>query len=140
MHSLKYKNISLFLCCINLSACSLAIIAPAEQLQQKIKIEQKQVQLQNKIESSRHVIKKQVVTSYLCEKSQNLRIQATPDRDNLIRITFNRITHTLSPTVTSKGKRYSNIRWIWTEDLNGIGTLSDNRNNILATGCVKKGD
>lgn len=138
MHTLTYRNSWLFLCCISLSACSLTTIAPVEQLHQKIEISQ--LEPQNKITPNRDIVKKQIVTSYLCEKSQSVRIQSTPDKNNLIRLTFNNITHVLSPVVTGRGKRYSNIRWIWVEDLNGIGILSDNRNNILATGCIQKGD
>ncbi|WP_301099131.1 MliC family protein [Otariodibacter sp.] len=140
MYSLRYKNIWQFLCCMSLTACSLTTIAPVEQLQKKIETDQAQIQQTTQIESRRGTVKKQIINLYLCEKEQNLKIQSIPEKSNLISVTFNHITHTLSPTVTSRGKRYSNIRWIWSEDLNGIGTLSDNRNNILAIGCIKKGD
>lgn len=117
-----------------LLGCSTTTIAPVEQVEQKIQ------QPEQKISSiKKDVVKKQRIVSYQCEKNQILRVQFLNSKKNSpIALTFNRASYTLSPSVVTQGKKYSNIRWIWTEDFNGVGTLRDNRNNLLAEKCIKR--
>lgn len=118
-----------------LSGCSLTTIAPAEQLQKSI-VKPNEVQVATK---GRAVIKKQPVSEYRCDQGKVVRVRfASTKKNSTISVIFNQTTHKLSPTVSSKGKKYSNIRWIWFEDFNGKGTLKDNRQNILAKNCIKQ--
>ncbi|MGX2949949.1 MliC family protein [Ursidibacter sp. B-7004-1] len=117
-----------------LLGCSTTTIAPAEQVEQQIQQPEQSVP-----QIKTDVVKKQRIISYQCAKNQTLRVQFLNSKKNSpITLTFNRSSYTLSPSVVTQGKKYSNIRWIWTEDFNGVGTLRDNRNNLLAEKCVKQ--
>lgn len=119
---------------ILLGACQVTTIAPAEQVQQKT------VETTEKAkETARTVVKKQLVAEYVCEKSKVVSVQKSSNKKNAtITVTFNQSSYKLSPNVTNRGKKYSNIRWIWLVDAQGIGTLTDNRHNILAQHCQKR--
>ncbi|MGX2967663.1 MliC family protein [Ursidibacter sp. B-7004-1] len=117
-----------------LLGCSTTTIAPAVQVEQQIQQPEQSVP-----QIKTDVVKKQRIISYQCAKNQTLRVQFLNSKKNSpITLTFNRSSYTLSPSVVTQGKKYSNIRWIWTEDFNGVGTLRDNRNNLLAEKCVKQ--
>ncbi|OOH90819.1 hypothetical protein BMT54_04065 [Pasteurellaceae bacterium 15-036681] len=87
----------------------------------------------------RKVVKNQA-RNFVCKDNKVVRIvqTATVKKNKVITLTFNGTSHKLSSTVTKLGAKYSNIRWIWTEDLQGLGTLSDNRNRVLAEKCYQK--
>lgn len=116
-----------------LCGCSATTIAPAEQIQQKTEQKAKPVA------KGRDVVKKQLITEYRCAKNKTVRVQKSSTKKNsTVTVTFNQVSHKLSPTVSNQGKKYSNIRWIWLEGFNGKAVLSDNRHNVLAENCVKK--
>lgn len=116
-----------------LCGCSATTIAPAEQIQQRT--EQK---AQSTVKG-RDVVKKQFVTEYVCDKQYFVRVQKSSAKKNsTVTVTFNQVSHKLSPTVAKNGKKYSNIRWTWLEGFDGKATLSDNRHRVLASNCVKK--
>lgn len=120
---------------VGLSACSLTTIAPIEQVQ-KVAQDKKAPSLPK---SGRDSIKQQPTIKYMCDGNKIVRLQPSSKKKNsTVTVIFNRTSYKLSPTVSDKGKKYSNIRWIWLEGFNGKGMLSDNRNKILATNCVKK--
>lgn len=85
---------------------------------------------------NRQVVKEKSELNYHCKNQQRVRIQ--PLNKKTINVTFGHTTHKLSSTVTQNHKRYSNIRWVWTEDFNGKGILKNNRHKILAESCVRK--
>lgn len=116
-----------------LCGCSATTIAPAEQIQQRT--EQK---AQSAVKG-RDVVRKQFVTEYVCDKQYFVRVQKSSAKKNsTVTVTFNQVSHKLSPTVAKNGKKYSNIRWTWLEGFDGKATLSDNRHRVLASNCVKK--
>lgn len=104
-------------------------IAPVEQVQPQSLANQSRL----KIIDARQTVE------YLCEGEKNVRIQQVQvPKEQKITLFFNHTSHKLSPAVSKVGKKYSNIRWIWQEDANGVGTLLDNRQNLLATGCIRR--
>ncbi|QIM61870.1 hypothetical protein A1D29_00245 [Pasteurellaceae bacterium Orientalotternb1] len=116
-----------------LCACSATTIAPAEQIQQNTK-----PQLQS-VAKGRDVVKKQLITEYRCANSKTVRVQKSSNKKNkTVTLTFNQVSHKLSPTLSNQGKKYSNIRWIWLEGFDGKAVLSNNRQKVLAENCVKK--
>ncbi len=123
-----------FLLILLLSRCTPSLIAPAEQ------VHLSQTQEQKADQPPRTVVKKQSVSEYLCKNGRSVRVQQNLEssKKTTISVTFNQRTYRLSPAVTQKAKTYSNIRWVWSEDFSGIGTLRDNRNNLLAENCIKK--
>lgn len=118
-----------------LTACSMTTIAPAEQVHQQTEDSDTAPQ-----KASRTVIKKQQITEYQCANAKRLSVQSslTPQKNRAITVTFNQRSHKLSPNIVDRGKKYSNIRWIWTIDHRGIGTLTDNRHTVLAKNCKKR--
>ncbi|WP_373778002.1 MliC family protein [Glaesserella sp.] len=111
-----------------LSGC----IAPVEQVQMAVTTPTAEIE-------NRTTAKKVVTINYLCANQKVVRVQVpTSPKDKTITVIFNQTSHKLSSAVTKRGKKYSNIRWIWLE-ANGKGTLHDNRNNILAENCLKTG-
>ena len=129
-----------------LSACSELTPSPVEQMQQvqqnamKQTDEIKALPKQTKVS----VVKKQSVTRFICKKDKEGQEGSSQTKHaknaklNAINVSFAGTTHTLSPTVTKNGKKYSNIRWVWWEPLNGKAELYDNKKNVLAEGCVKQ--
>lgn len=77
------------------------------------------------------------VEEYQCAQGKTLLIQ-TQAKSKKITLTFNQISHRLSPAISRSGKKYSNIRWTWLENAQGVGQLQDNRKNRLAEQCVRK--
>lgn len=128
------RNINFIWFCplvILLSACTLPGMSPIAQIDH----------LQHQFASpasaeNRQVVKEKAGVEYVCQDQKGVRLQQINKKT--INVTFGQTTHKLSSTVTKTHKKYSNIRWIWTEDFNGKGTLKNNRNNILAEGCVRK--
>lgn len=115
---------------VGLSACQLTTIAPINQLNT-------QATSTNMVKSD--VVQKQPVYQYLCDKGKTVRMRFTSElKNSSVTITFNKISHKLSPVVTAYGKKYSNIRWVWSEDTENKGMLADNRHNILAQNCIKQ--
>lgn len=82
---------------------------------------------------------KNSTTLYQCAKNKSVRITKSAHDKKTLTVEFNQTSHKLSSAVPKKSKRkYSNIRWIWAEDFNGNGSLSDKSGKILADKCVKK--
>lgn len=135
-----YRFIGIF-CILGLVACT-PKVAPVEQMQTQMEQPQT-IQVKPSVSSK---AQKQVRHLYRCAENKTVRIQQVRKVKNLtvkaptsgwIVVTFGEISHKLSPTVTKSGKKYSNIRWQWTEK-NGKGTLQDNSHNVLAKECVKQ--
>lgn len=129
-----------------LSACSELTPSPVEQMQQ---VQQNAMKQTDEVKSlpkqaKVSVVKKQSVTRFICKKDKEVQVRSSQTKHaknaklNVINVSFAGTTHTLSPTVTKNGKKYSNIRWIWWEPLNGKAELYDNKKNVLAEGCVKQ--
>lgn len=118
-----------------LSGCSLTTIAPIEQLQKSMKQEKRVLVAK----SERNTVKQQPIIKFYCDNKKIVRVQPVSTKKNsTVKVFFNHTSYELSPTVSDKGKKYSNIRWSWLEDFQGRGTLSDNRHKVLASRCVKK--
>lgn len=131
---MRLSSIILSLSSLWLIGCHATTIAPAEQVEQRL-----QQPLPAATPMKKDVVKKQRQWHYLCDNNQSLRVQFLNNKKNSpISLSFNRTTYTLSPAVGTQGKKYSNIRWIWSEDFHGIGTLKDNRHKLLASQCVKQ--
>lgn len=125
------KNIATISIMLLLSACMAPAVSPVAQLEQSL-VPNKTVQTVMKINEHIH-------HEYQCDNKQMVRVQYDNAKKNkAVDVTFQQGTHTLYSSVTKKGKKYSNIRWIWSEDFDGKGTLRDNRNKILAENCVKQ--
>ena len=88
--------------------------------------------------AQRSVVKNQAMNLYLCQDDKEVRILKTKGKKNSISVTFMDATHTLSPTVTKNGKKYSNIRWVWWEMRSGVAELYDNNKKVLAKECIKQ--
>ncbi|MDH2997062.1 hypothetical protein A1D22_05125 [Pasteurellaceae bacterium LFhippo2] len=132
----KYKRVGLIAICAGLlTAC----IAPIEEVERQMDTDTQTVS-----ESNKAIEKRKVVTNkardFVCKNKKEVRIIETIDAKNNknVTLTFNGVSHKLSSAVTKLGKKYSNIRWVWKEDLKGQGTLRDNRNKILAEKCYQK--
>lgn len=77
---------------------------------------------------------------YQCNKNKIVRVTKASNhkKSSNINVTFNQTTHRLSSAVTrNNSKKYSNIRWIWTENFKGVGTLRNKNGKILAENCVR---
>lgn len=134
--SLLAKFSTVAIAIATLAGCSVTTIAPAEQLQKNM-VQGEQAKPVAK--TGRDVVKKQIVTEYKCNKGKIVRVQqGSAKKNSAVTVMFNNTSHKLSAAVSDKGKKFSNIRWIWLEGLNGKATLSDNRNNVLAENCIKK--
>lgn len=130
------RNIVVGIFALWLTGCSLTTIAPIEQLQKSLTQEKS---LSPTAKSGRNTVKQQPITKFYCDKKKVVQIQPSSSKKNsAVKIVFNHLSFELSPTVSDKGKKYSNIRWIWLEDFNGNGTLIDNRHRVLASNCVKQ--
>lgn len=120
-----------------LTACTpQPLIAPIEQVNQ---VQQEQAtKVETPLPQSR--VKNKAML-YRCNKNQTVKITKTTNSKKIQNITveFNQISHRLSSVVTQKSHRkYSNIRWIWTEDFNGKAKLQNKNGKILAENCVKQ--
>lgn len=131
---------------VTLSACSELTPSPVEQMQQIQQNAMKQTEEVKSLpkQAKVSVVKKQSVTRFICKKDKEVQVRSSQTKNgknaklNAISVSFAGTTHTLSPTVTRNGKKYSNIRWVWWEPLNGKAELYDNKKNVLAEGCVKQ--
>ena len=122
-------NISLFVSILLLiSGCTKVAVSPVEQVQQ----------VQQTNSDNAEQVKNQDMSLYLCKNDKEVRILKTKGKKNSISVTFMDATHTLSPTVTKNGKKYSNIRWVWWEMRSGIAELYDNNKKALAKECIKQ--
>lgn len=129
-----------------LSACSELTPSPVEQMQQVQQNAMKQTDEAKSLpkQAKVSVVKKQSVTRFICKKDKEVQVRFSQTKNaknsklNAISVSFAGTTHRLSPTVTRNGKKYSNIRWVWREPLNGKAELYDNKKNVLAEGCVKQ--
>ncbi len=131
-------NISLFVSILLLiSGCTKVAVSPVEQVQQVQKTNSDNAE-QVKEVAQRSVVKNQAMNLYLCKNDKEVRILKTKGKKNSISVTFMDTTHTLSPTVTKNGKKYSNIRWVWWEMRSGIAELYDNNKKDLAKECIKQ--
>ena len=131
-------NISLFISILLLiSGCTKVAVSPVEQVQQVQQTNSGNAE-QVKEVAQRSVVKNQAMNLYLCKDDKEVRILKTKGKKNSISVTFMDTTHTLSPTVTKNGKKYSNIRWVWWEMRSGIAELYDNNKNVLAKECIKQ--
>lgn len=89
------------------------------------------------------VVKNTTQIEYLCENQQPLRVQPTPlnpsskSKKAVITVSFRNTSHKLSEEVVNIGKKYSNLRWVWLENHQGVGTLLDNSGKILAQHCQR---
>ncbi|AUI66641.1 MULTISPECIES: MliC family protein [Glaesserella] len=116
---------------ILLSACTLPGMSPVAQ------VDKKQFLSESAQSNTVVKVKECSITEYQCKNNKTVTIQ--PDNTKkAIHLTFAQTTHTLSSVVTKKSQKYSNIRWVWSEDFSGKWKLRDNRNKVLAENCVKK--
>ncbi|AHG87276.1 Opacity associated protein B [Bibersteinia trehalosi USDA-ARS-USMARC-190] len=131
------KVISLAIFSVFLTACMPPpLTAPIEQIQ-TIEPPKQLIATKKKVTST---VKNKTVL-YQCSKNKTVRVTkaANSKKSQYISVTFNQTTHRLSSAVTrNNSKKYSNIRWIWSEDFNGKGTLRDKNGKILAQNCGKK--
>ena len=131
-------NISLFISILLLiSGCTKVAVSPVEQVQQVQQTNSDNAE-QVKKGAQRSVVKNQAMSLYLCKNDKEVRILKTKGKKNSISVTFMDTTHTLSPTVTKNGKKYSNIRWVWWEMSSGVAELYDNNKKVLAKECIKQ--
>ena len=131
-------NISLFISILLLiSGCTKVAVSPVEQVQQVQQTNSDNAEQVKKV-AQRSVVKNQAMSLYLCKNDKEVRILKTKGKKNSISVTFMDTTHTLSPTVTKNGKKYSNIRWVWWEMRSGIAELYDNNKKVLAKECIKQ--
>lgn len=127
-----FRSLAIF--SLFLSACSSQpIIAPVEQLQHPL-VEQTSPSPSN--EKVLAVQNKTVL--YQCKKRKSVKVTQTASEKKNLTVEFNQTAHKLFSSLpkTSK-KKYSNIRWIWTEEFDGSYTLRDKNSKILAEQCVK---
>ena len=131
-------NISLLISTLLLiSGCTKVAVSPVEQVQQVQKTNSDNTEQVKKV-AQRSVVKNQDMSLYLCKNDKEVRILKTKGKKNSISVTFMDATHTLSPTVTKNGKKYSNIRWVWWEMSSGVAELYDNNKKVLAKECIKQ--
>ncbi|ANF61741.1 MliC family protein [[Haemophilus] ducreyi] len=95
------------------------------------------VTLVKELSVAQFICKDNVVVKVQQQKKEQVAQTKYHKNNTAISVTYLNSTHTLSPTVAQNGKRYSNIRWTWTEK-QGKGTLTDNSDKILASECIRK--
>lgn len=122
-----------------LSACTRMQPSPAEQIQQV------RATVGNKADLPKvSKAKSQIESRFLCEKEKVVRVMYPKKmntknaKNDRITVTFNGLTHTLSPVVSKNGKKYTNIRWTWWESRSGKAYLMENPQTVLAENCVKQ--
>ena len=79
---------------------------------------------------------------YLCKDDKIGRIvfHTTKHKKNTTRsisLTFNNVTHKLSPTIAENGRHYANIHWVWLERKD-VSTLKTSVGEVLAEQCVPR--
>lgn len=135
--SLIHRVLFIAGCGLFLSGCT-PTVAPVEQMESKQVTKPVPKLATTKAQRQTHSL-------YQCKKEISVKVQrvqatkATATRKATtagIIVSLGDISHKLSPAVTKIGKKYSNIRWIWTEQ-NGVATLQDSRGKMLAEGCIK---
>lgn len=121
---------------LSLTGCHFTTIAPVDQVQENTQ----NIPLDSPSTLTRKVAKKPYITEYQCENRQKVRIQSPSfsRKNQSITLTFNQRSHKLSPMISEKGNKYTNIRWTWLVDFNGTGQLINRRYNVLAKNCVKR--
>lgn len=107
-------------------------VAPIELVQQETKATE-----QAPRETSKKAVKDRTL-AYQCKNQRTVRVTYTANDKKTITVEFNQTSHKLSSSVPKQSKKYSNIRWIWSEDFNGQSTLRDKSGKVLAENCVKK--
>ena len=131
-------NISLLVSTLLLiSGCTKVAVSPVEQVQQVQQTNSDNAEQVKEI-AQRSVVKNQAMNLYLCQDDKEVRVVKTKGKKNSISVTLMDATHTLSPTVTKNGKKYSNIRWVWWEMRSGVAELYDNNKKVLAKECIKQ--
>lgn len=114
--------------------------APIEQITEVLPVKKIDQILRSKAQ-------KEVREQYLCDLGKIVkvyRIKESKKRSekikvhSAIRISFAGSSYKLSPIVSQWGKKYSNIRWDWVEQPNGIAWLMNNNHQFLAKNCKKK--
>lgn len=131
-----YKPLSLVIFTALLAACTpKPMVSPIEQVSQKGLGQALTISPSNKKTTT---IQKRTAL-YQCKKQQTVKITTSPQERKTITVEFNQTSHKLFSSVPKQSKKkYSNIRWIWTENFNGVGTLRDKSGKVLAEQCVKK--
>lgn len=129
-----FRKTLLIIPIVLLSACSITTIPPVEQ------VGKNHVENPSKTEIKRDIVKKQMTTEYRCKNKKIVRLQRDANQKKVtpIVVSFNKTSYKLSPQVSRQAKKYSNIRWTWVENMQGVGTLTDNSQKVLAEKCVKK--
>lgn len=124
-----------------LSACSApALISPAEEIENLPANEINTTEPQKETQTPPQTTSvKNKSTLYQCKGKKSVRVIKASENDKTVRVEFNQVSHTLSAALPKENKRkYSNIRWVWTEDFNGKAKLQNKSGKILAENCVKK--
>ncbi|MCK3654806.1 hypothetical protein A4G19_03210 [Pasteurellaceae bacterium Macca] len=131
------KSMILLVGLLMLNGCAVPpALTPVSQIED---VQSHQQQPSKPVTRQRATQKMPKVVEYRCQKNQKVRVQPNSNqKSKAIQVTFNQTSHKLSSAVTKIGKKYSNIRWIWREDFNGRGQLSDNRGKILADNCIRQ--
>ncbi|WGE31894.1 GlcNAc transferase [Actinobacillus genomosp. 2] len=136
----KKSKLILPISLLMLTACK-PLEAPIEQVQKALPSENTNEKIS--------IVKGQTATEFICKGDIAIKVQRYQPKKNdnpkprisgtqAISVTYGNTKHTLSPVVTKNGNKYSNIRWIWFEGLDGIAVLSDNSGNVLASDCKAK--
>ncbi|MBN6063135.1 MliC family protein [Aggregatibacter actinomycetemcomitans] len=77
--------------------------------------------------------------AYLCKDNKTVRVVRHTTKNkkklNSISVTFNNVTHRLTPTIAESGRNYSNIHWLWLERKE-FSLLKSSVGEILAEQCV----
>lgn len=133
-----------------LSGCK-PLEAPIEQVQRaQAVIQQTQTEIKPIEKVKVTVVKNQTSMQFMCKNDVVVKVQRPKAKkvsqkakrkvssQQAILVTYGNTTHTLSPVVTKDGKKYSNIRWTWKENLSGEASLIDNSHNVLASECTLK--
>ncbi len=121
-----------------LSACTQMQPSPADQVQQV------RAKVGDKADLPKvSKAKSQIESRFLCEKEKVVRVMYPKKntknaKSERITVSFNGLTHTLSPVVAKNGKKYTNIRWTWWELRSGKAYLMENPQKILAENCLKQ--
>lgn len=118
-----------------LGACSLPI-APVELIEQ---VPETVVSEQ----ATPHITQVQNRTMlYKCQKGKQVSVTHTAQDKKTVLVEFDKTSHKLSSSLP-KGrnyKKYSNIRWIWSEDFKGKANLRDKSGRVLAQECITEGE
>ncbi|WP_109091873.1 MliC family protein [Aggregatibacter actinomycetemcomitans] len=82
---------------------------------------------------------KGLAQDYLCKDNKTVRVVRHTTKNkkklNSISVTFNNVTHRLTPTIAESGRNYSNIHWLWLERKE-FSILKSRVGEILAEQCA----